>query len=212
MHGPRSVWVKHSKSHNKGRAINLLRPSECRMAGEVLQFLRVFRLKATLQACTRDPVFVDYKKFGFLADIFNSTQFWKCLFAIIQALYPVYRILRIADTMVGGMDKLYYYVTQTDRLLEPGMKNVMRMFYDSKMPHMELSKLKLTKADREWLKRKSLFSISLLTHTAYQTNKPIHMSLSKSSIKRIRWIDSQRISQRRQCWRVRMGRSRRRSL
>ena len=83
------------------------------MAGEVLQFLRIFRLKTTLQACTRDPVFVDYKKSGFLSDIFNSTQFWKCLFAIIQALYPVYCILRIADTMVGGMDTLYYYVQQT---------------------------------------------------------------------------------------------------
>ena len=53
--------------------------------------------------------------------------------------------------MVGGMDKLYYYVQQTNRLLEPGMKNVMKMFQDSKMPRMELSKLKLTKADKEWL-------------------------------------------------------------
>ena len=104
-----------------------------------------------MQACTRDPVFVDYKKFGFLADIFNSTQYWKCLFAIIQALYPVYHILHIADTMVGGMDKLYYYVQQTNRLLEPGMKNAMKMFQDSKMPHILLSKIKLTKANKEWL-------------------------------------------------------------
>jgi len=124
------------------------------MAGEVLQFLHVFRLKTTLQACTRDRVFVDYKKISFLADIFNCTQFWKCLFAIIQALYSVYRILWIADKLVGGMGKLYYYVRQTNRLLEPGMGNVMKMFLDSKMPHMELSKLKLTKADREWLMHK----------------------------------------------------------
>ena len=158
MHGLRSVWVKQSKLHNNGRAINLLRPSECRMAGEVLQFLRVFRLKTTLQACTMNPLFVDCKKFGFLADILNSTQFWTCLFAIIQALYPVYCILRIADTMGGGMDKLYYYVQQTNRLLEPGMKNAMKMFQDSKMPHMELSKLKLTKADKEWLNRECAVS------------------------------------------------------
>ena len=49
------------------------------------------------------------------------------------------------------MDKLYYYVQQTNRLLEPSMKNVMKMFQDSKMPHMELSTLKLKKADKEWL-------------------------------------------------------------
>jgi hypothetical protein len=56
------------------REINLLRPSECWMAGEVLQFLQVFHLKTTLQACTHSPIFVDYKKFGFLAEIFN----WTC--------------------------------------------------------------------------------------------------------------------------------------
>ncbi len=139
MHGPRSVWDKHAKAHNNVRAINLLRPSECRMAGEVLQFLHFFHLKTTLQASTQDPVVVDYKKFGFLADIFNSTQFWKCPIAIIQALYPAYHILRIADTMVGGMDKLYFYIRQTDRLLKPRMENVMKMFLDSKMPHVQLS-------------------------------------------------------------------------
>ena len=61
MHGSRSVWVKHTKAHHKGRAIKLLRPSECQMAGQVLHFLHVFHLKTALQACTLDPVFVDYK-------------------------------------------------------------------------------------------------------------------------------------------------------
>jgi hypothetical protein len=51
-------------------------------------------------------------------------------------MYPVYHKLHIADTMMGGMDKLSYCIQQTDRLLEPGMENVMRMFQDLKMPHM----------------------------------------------------------------------------
>ena len=42
------------------------------MAGEVLQFLRVLRLQAALQACTRDQVFVEYKKFLFIVDILNN--------------------------------------------------------------------------------------------------------------------------------------------
>ena len=29
MHGPCSVWVKHAKTHNNERAINLRCPSEC---------------------------------------------------------------------------------------------------------------------------------------------------------------------------------------
>ena len=114
------------------------------MAGEVLQFLRVLCLQAALQACTRDQVFVEYKKFIFIVDILNNNQFWKTLFALIQACYPIYRILRIADTMIGGMDKLYYYVRQADRLLEPQMENVMKHFHDPTMPNMELSQLKLS--------------------------------------------------------------------
>ena len=43
------------------------------------------------------------------------------------------------------MDKLYYYVQQTNRLLEPGMKNAMKMFQDSKMPHMEPVQIKADK-------------------------------------------------------------------
>ena len=70
----------------------------------------------------------------------------------------MYHILQIADTMVGGMEKLYYYVRQTNRLLEPGMEGVLKMILDSKMPHMELSKLKLSKADKEWLKHKYFIS------------------------------------------------------
>ena len=56
--------------------------------------------------------------------------------------------------MIGEMDKLYYYMRQTDGLLEPAMKNVMKLWSDESMPRMELSKLKLTKADKEWLKCK----------------------------------------------------------
>ena len=94
------------------------------MAGEVLQFLRVLRLKTALQATTRDQVFVDYKKFGFVTDILNSTAYRDSLFTIIQACYPMFRILRIADTMIGGVNMLYYCVRQTDCSLEPAMENV----------------------------------------------------------------------------------------
>ena len=100
------------------------------------------------------------------------------------------------------MEKLYYYVRQTDRLLEPGMENVMKMFLDSKMPHMELSKLQLTKADREWLKRKYFILNEL--HVPLVANTPPYNSLLKSSIKRIRWINGRRVYLMRELLRVRM--------
>ena len=104
--------------------------------------MRVLGLRPAMQTCTRDPVFVDYKKFTFVLDILNSTQFWKCLFGLIQVCYPVFWILCIEHMMIGGMDKLYYYVRQMDRLLEPAMQNVVKLFSDPMMPRMELSKIK----------------------------------------------------------------------
>jgi hypothetical protein len=74
--------------------------------------------------------------------------------------------------MIGGMDKLYYYVRQMDRLLEPAMQNVVKLFSDPMMPRMELSKIKLTKADKEWLKREyNYFNLLFGKHglTCYTT-------------------------------------------
>ena len=55
-----------------------MKPSETRMAGEVLQFLKLFRLKEALQSATRDRVFVEYKYFGFVTIILNNEAFLNC--------------------------------------------------------------------------------------------------------------------------------------
>ena len=124
------------------------------MAGEVLQFMRVLRLKSALQATTRDPVFVGYKRFQFVVNILNCDEFWSCLYAVIQSCYPIFRILRLADMKIGGMDKLYFYVSQTDRLLKPALENVVKRWTDPRMPVMDIAQLKLTKADKQWMQRK----------------------------------------------------------
>jgi hypothetical protein len=91
-----------------------MKPSETRMAGEVLQFLRLFRLKEALQSTTRDRVFVEYKHIGFVTIILNNEAFWNCLFAIIQAYYPVFHILWLADMQIRGMEScVTMFVRQT---------------------------------------------------------------------------------------------------
>ena len=160
-HGPRSVFKKHAKFFNNGVDLNLVQPSECRMAGEVFQFMRVLRLKEALQATTRDKVFVDYKRFGFVAEIINNEKTFECLFAIVQVLYPIFRILRLADMKIGGADKLYYYVMQTNCLLDPALKNMVEHWNDAKMPKMDFNTLKLNKTDKAFLKG-SVFWLYLL--------------------------------------------------
>ena len=150
-HGPRSIFRAAAKHHNNGRDINFLKPSECRMAAECLQFLRVFRLKDAIQQATRDKVFVDYKRFSFVIKIVNCEEFWDTLFAMIQAIYPIYCILRLSDMKLGGMDKMKYYVCQTDRLLEDGMRNLMKKWSHPRMPTMDFSSCCLSKQDKDFL-------------------------------------------------------------
>ena len=46
-----------------------------------------------------------------------SDDFWKYLFVMCRALYAPMRVLRLADQKSPAMDKLYYFVLQTDRML-----------------------------------------------------------------------------------------------
>ena len=84
----------------------------------------------------------------------SSEEFWNWHFAIIEACYPVFHILRLADMKIGGMDKLYFYIRLKDRVLQPAMENVIAFWKSQRMPTMDMSKIKLTKSDKEWLKGK----------------------------------------------------------
>jgi hypothetical protein len=93
------------------------------MGGYALQLMRVMRLKNVIAECTRSKVFLDTKKFHFIHDVTKLEMFWDVLFAIIQLLYPLYRLIRLCDTQRGCIDKVKFYVMQVDRLLEPGLDN-----------------------------------------------------------------------------------------
>ena len=99
--------------------INFISPSDCRMAFEHLQFIiRVLCLKDVgLSTTVNNIVFKDWNHFTFVSKIIiGYDEFWQLLlFAMIQALYPVYHILSLfGDMKMGGMDKLKFYVLHTD--------------------------------------------------------------------------------------------------
>ena len=132
------------------------------MAGEHLQFLRVFRLKDAIQQATRDKVFVDYKRFGWVTRIVNCEEFWDTLFAIIQALYPAYRMLRLSDMKFGGQDKMKYYVCQADCLMEPGFQNALEKWENVCMPREQMLCHNLTEADMKFLDGKERHGVIML--------------------------------------------------
>ena len=54
---------------------------------------------------------------AFNSAILMNLEFWKLLFVMCRALYAPMRVLCLSDQKTPAMDKLYYYVLQTDRML-----------------------------------------------------------------------------------------------
>lgn len=121
-HSPSAIFKKHSKEHNKGKHVGFIKPSECRMAGEHIALLRLLRLKDALRSTIASKEFIDLKLFRSEAAILASDAFWKYLFVMCHAFYAPMRILQLADPKTPAMDKLYYYVLQTDKQLPKWMK------------------------------------------------------------------------------------------
>ena len=81
-------------------------------------------LKDTLAECMTNRVFLDNKQFHFLGEVLKIEEYWDLHFAVCQCLYPLYRLLRLADIKIGGIDKVKYYVHQVDCLMEDGIQQV----------------------------------------------------------------------------------------
>ena len=74
--------------------------------------------------CITSNVFLELKEFQYIVPIIRSEAYWDFHFAVIQALYPLYRLLCLADMKEPGIDKVKYYVMQADCLLDDGIGNI----------------------------------------------------------------------------------------
>ena len=57
--------------------------------------------------------------------VLQSEDFWKFLFTMCRLLYAPMRLLRLADQKIPAMDKLHFYVCQTDSYLSKYLKEAM---------------------------------------------------------------------------------------
>ena len=104
------------------------------MAGEHIALCRLLRLKSALRATCLSQEFNDgsYRRtFTDEVSIIESDDFWTYLFSMCRALYAPMRVLRLADQKTPAMDKLHYYVCQTDVNLS---KYIERAEKDAKLP------------------------------------------------------------------------------
>ena len=61
--------------------------------------------------------FIELRVFYSITGVLMNPDFWRYLFVMCRALYAPMRVLRLADQKSPAMDKLYYYVIQTDQML-----------------------------------------------------------------------------------------------
>jgi len=87
------------------------------MAGEHIALLRLLRLKDAIGATITSKEFLDLKVFKIQCAVLMTDNFWKYLYVMCHALYAPMRVLRLADQKIPAMDKLYYFVLQSDKML-----------------------------------------------------------------------------------------------
>ena len=61
MHSPYAIFSKHSREHNKGKCIGLIRAADTRMGGHVISMLRTLRLKDPLISTISSASFLQGK-------------------------------------------------------------------------------------------------------------------------------------------------------
>ena len=81
------------------------------MTGEHIALCRILRLQGALRATVNRGEFVALHDFK---NIIQSDDFWKYLFTMCHALYSSMHVLHLADQQNPAMDKLHFYVFQTD--------------------------------------------------------------------------------------------------
>ena len=79
--------------------------------------LRLIRLRDALVATSLSPEFKRLNVWRDFCSLLQDDDLWELIFAVSRALYPAMRVLRLADCKVAGMEKLYYYVRMTDKMM-----------------------------------------------------------------------------------------------
>ena len=117
-HEPYAVFCNCSALSNNEKKVTLLRPADTRMGGWVYCLARMFRLKEPLRQALTEANVKKWKVDPKMVAILEMKNFWTILYHFLRMCYAPLKILRLADRKEPGMDKLYYFVRLTDKMLK----------------------------------------------------------------------------------------------
>ena len=123
-HAPSAMFRKHSKDHNNGISLSFIKIAETRMGGNIIALLRPLRLRDPLVATIVTAEFRKLNCWRSFSSLAQNEGLWEYIFKVCRAFYPVMRVLRLADSKIPVMDKLYFYVRMADHMMEKYLPDV----------------------------------------------------------------------------------------
>ena len=128
-HKPHAYFMQHSKMHNKGRRVNLIRASDTRFAGYFYAMHRQLRCRKALEATVYSAAWNGLKQLKLIVhraviDV-KEDLFWKRMFILLRALFPLLKLLRLADSNKPNMDKVCYLLNKARLHLVKSKDNLM---------------------------------------------------------------------------------------
>eukprot|EP00804_Cyclotella_cryptica_P023183 CCRYP_000384-RA/>CCRYP_000384-RA protein AED:0.23 eAED:0.23 QI:0/0/0/1/0.5/0.33/3/0/501 len=116
-HKPYSFFIGHSKQFKKGQAVGLLQITETRFACFFYSMHRALCCRGALEATVHSVAWKDLKRqkpfINHAAEDVKDDMFWKRIFFLLRALYPLLKLLRMDDSNKPNMDKVCFYLNLT---------------------------------------------------------------------------------------------------
>lgn len=99
--------------------MNLLKGCDGRFAGFFYGLHRALRLKAALLATVHSAQWRELRNVKAIvhraAEDIKADIFWKRVFVLLRAKFPLLKLLRLADSNEASMDKLYFLLNKTQQ-------------------------------------------------------------------------------------------------
>ena len=113
------MFRKYTRKHNKGIFVGFIKPSECRMGGELISLLRLLRLKDALRSTINSKEFLNLNNFKEECCVLNNDNFWMyfwcvvfCICTMLQCVCYIWLINKQRQ-----WTNYIFFVLQTDRML-----------------------------------------------------------------------------------------------
>ena len=110
-HKPHSIFKSNSQDFHK-RNIGLFSVNETRMAVYFMGMHRDLRMRKVIQATISSAEFLSIPtttKFAKAVKYIHHEKSWERCYVLLKILHPCLRVLRLADSSLAGMEKVYYY-------------------------------------------------------------------------------------------------------